>query len=153
VAAFQGFDDKDFRKNMKRLMRKYPNEIKKALGQNRDFVERIAKELAPKDEGSLEGSIEGRPDIQVQGDTYIAEVHAGVAGSDAGSNAAKYAVRVHETMLPAVSTGDPQMMPGPITRAKISEAGPAGGKYLSRAVVHRMKDRTEHIARMLRKLR
>ena len=147
------FDDKDFRKNMKRLMRKYPNEIKKAMAENRDDAERIAKELSPKDEGNLEGSIVGRPDIQVQGSTYIAEIHAGVSGGDALSNAAKYALRVHETMLPAIATGNQQMRPGPITSAKTSEAGAAGGKYLTRAVTHNMKRRTENIARRLRKLR
>jgi hypothetical protein len=112
-----------------------------AMNDNRLDLEKEAKRLAPKDEGTLEGSgVSASPRWKVGRNEIESQV---------GFNES-YAGKVHETMKPAI--GDPQMEPGETTRAKPpTEFGPAGGKYLERPLVGKAKIYTKHIASTVRK--
>jgi hypothetical protein len=155
VAFTKVLDTRQFEKRMKLYDKKARIEARKAMSENRDDLELRAKNMAPKDEGNLEGSIQGNPTVKfsLRDGSLTAEVHAGVSGASAKSNAWKYALRVHESMWPAIPSGDRQMQPGPITQAKGDAAGPAGGKYLTRPLVFYMKKYTENIARRMRRIR
>ncbi len=127
-------DNKQFLKRLTEYERKTRDAQFEGMNDNRLDLEKHAKMLAPKREGTLESSgVSTKP--KWRGDVLEAAV---------GFNA-PYAGKVHETMEPAIAT--PQMRPGPTTKAKPpTRFGPAGGKYLERPLLGSRKRYTKHIA-------
>jgi hypothetical protein len=103
-------------------------------------LEKEAKLLVAVKEGTLTGSgVTERP--RTVGNALEVRV---------GFNA-PYASKVHETMSPAPGA---IMQPGPLTRAKPpTRFGPAGGKYLSRPLLGKMKEYAAQIAKAIKVVR
>ena len=142
------FDTRDFEKRLDLYDEKQRRAAVKALKQNRNHLRNQAMELAPKLEGFLEGDILSNPRIKRVGDGWEAEVHAGTGLSR------NYALRLHESMAPAVPTGDVQFQPGETTAGRPGTVvGPAGGKYLTRPLMYFMKKYTANIAKKIKAVR
>lgn len=110
----------------------------KGMDQNTKDLEKLAKQLAPKAEGTLEGDILARRVTTRVGKDIVGETHAGTGQSRA------YALKVHEGMAPAIAA---QFGPGPTTRSKPgNEFGEAGGKFLTRPLLGKSEKYMKHIA-------
>lgn len=141
------FDTREFDNRMRVYSLKERVAAMRAITKNAMDLESKAKELAPKDDGNLEGDIMATEAVE-RGETIFAEVHAGTG------NSRNYALRMHESMWPAIPANDRQFMPGPITEQRPgNEVGPAGGKYLQRPLMFYMRKYTERIADKLRAIR
>jgi hypothetical protein len=139
------FDTREFEKRLKLYTEKEQAAAIKALKQNRNHLVNQSMELAPKLEAHLEGDIKGNPLVKAVGDALEAEVHAGTGLSR------NYAVRMHESLAPAMPTTEAQMQPGETTAGRPGTAvGPAGGKYLTRPLMHFMKKYTANIAKRIK---
>lgn len=113
-----------------------------AMNDNRLDLEKEAKNLAPKDEGTLESSgVSTAPKWKWASETIETQV----------GFSTPYASKVHETMKPAISA-EYQMEPGETTQDKPStDYGEAGGKYLERPLIGKAKRYTKHIAAKVKK--
>lgn len=143
------FDDSDFQKRMGDYNRKVDAAKRSAMMEVMLDWEKHAKLLAPKEEGHLEGGIAAQRTIQRKGAVMEGQIHAGT-----DSLSAAYALRIHESMTPAIPSGDSQFQPGPITLSKpSSEVGVPGGKYITRPAMHFGKKWMKHIATAIRKIK
>jgi hypothetical protein len=110
-------------------------------------LEKEAKNLAPKDAADLEGDIITNPKVK-GAPNYESQVHAGTGRS------AAYALRMHESLAPAIPTGDTQFKPGEVTRAKPpTQFGAAGGKYLERPLKGKGKQYMKRVADRMKGLK
>jgi hypothetical protein len=106
-------------------------------------LEKEAKFLVAKDKGDLEGDINTQRPRRTGALGSVLEVLVGANKP--------YAAKVHETMSPAPGA---IMQPGPLTRAKPpTRFGPAGGKYLSRPLLGKMKEYAAQIAKAIKVVR
>lgn len=145
---FIDFDSSEFEGRMKIYSGASEVAGKRALLQNAKRLEQDAKDTAPFDEGTLEGDIMANPQVKRAIEGWAAEVHAGTGSSR------NYALRMHESMLPAVPSGDRQFKPGPGTAGRTGNPwGPAGGKYLTRPLMYKMKEFTKNIADAIARIR
>ena len=121
---------------------------RRALIQNGNDLANDAMDTAPYLEGELEGDIKPTKRVTERRGVMETEVHGGTGHSR------NYAVRMHESMLPAMPVGDRQFRPGPATAARPGNPwGPAGGKYLTRPLLYNMKDYTKNIAKKIKAVR
>lgn len=143
------FDTRAFNMRINLYDKKSRAAAKEQLKRNALDLERHAQAMAPLEEGSLTGGINAKPTIKEDGIAMEAEVHAGTDGMSA-----PYALRMHESMWPAIPTSDKRFMPGPLTSGKPGDAaGPAGGKYLTRPLLFYMKRWSKEIADQIKRVK
>lgn len=119
-----------------------------ALIENSLDLEKNAKATAPKLDAELERDIKSSKRVKERRGGLETEVHGGTGHSR------NYAVRMHESLLPAVPVGDIQFKPGPVTAGRPPQPwGPAGGKYLTRPLLYKMKEYTKHIADVMKRIK
>lgn len=139
------FDSRDFLKRLNLYDKKQNAAARKALLENSLDLEKNAMATSPKELGDLEGDIKASKKIKDMGGSMETEVAAGKGLSR------NYAVRMHESLLPAIPTGDRQFRPGEITTSKPSNPwGEAGGKYLTRPLMFKMTEYTKNIAKKIK---
>lgn len=135
------FDASDFLKRIDLGNKKVNVAAASALLACAGKLEEAAKNTAPKEEGTLEHDIEADTEVTRKGNTIEAAVHAGTKQSR------NYALRMHESLLPAIPTMDRQFRPGEITAGRPAQPwGAAGGKYLTRPLMYKMKEFMQLIA-------
>ncbi len=131
-------NSKEFEARIKIYDKRSHSAAVKGMNQNTQDLEKLAKQLAPKAEGTLEGDIFARRVTTRLGDEIVGTTHAGTGQSRS------YALKVHEGMSPAIGA---EQKPGPTTSSKPgNEFGPAGGKFLSRPLMGKGKRYMKHIA-------
>lgn len=133
-------DAKDFLKGLNLYDDRTFTAARRQMNANGEDLQRKAQELAPIDKGTLLGSAV----TQTRTRSGQREIETLVGFTT------PYAAKVHETMTPAPGA---TMRQGETTRNKPgNEFGEAGGHYLIRPLLGRMKIYTEALARRIRQV-
>ena len=128
-------DTKKFMKRINVLEERTRGVAKARMTDNVRDLERLSKELCPKDEGVLIDTIVS--DVKMLPKMIEGRVSANM----------EYAVIMHEAMKPAIPAVGKQFQPGEGTQARPgNEFGAAGGKYIERPLKGKFKQYFQHIA-------
>lgn len=121
---------------MEQLTERSEREILQVMREEAAQIAELAKDYAPRDEGSLEDAIKVLEDRE--GLNRRTRVTVGVDENhldDKGRRVGEYALIMHEKLAPY---GSGAFNLGPESTAKDAGSGRVGGKYLDRAIMARM---------------